>query len=96
MGRLGDEAGDRYSIRHNTPSKAGECIGPYAVQLDKLEPLVVWCKDETGKTVSRLSASYHARFADMPQTYILEKPAGTTLTIDIERRGSRAVVTNAY
>ena len=36
----------------------------------------------------------HARFVDAPQTYILEKPAGATLTIDIERRGGRAVVTD--
>jgi hypothetical protein len=58
--------------------------------------LVIWCKDESGKTVSSHSTSYHARFVDTPQTYILEKPAGSILTIDIERRGSRAVVTNAY
>jgi len=28
--------------------------------------------------------SYHARFVDTPQTYILEKPTGSTPTIDIE------------
>lgn len=93
---LGKEAGTRYSIRHNTPSKAGQCVGPYTVQLDKVGALVIWCKDETGKTVSSHSTSYHARFVDTPQTYILEKAAGSTLTIDIERRGSRAFVTNAY
>ena len=95
-GYLGKEVGARYSIRHHTPSKAGECIGPYTVQLDKVGALVIWCKDETGKPVSSHSTSYHARFVDTPQTYILEKPSGSTLTIDIERRGSRAVVTNAY
>ena len=91
---LGKEAGAKYSIRHKTPSKAGECVGPYIVQLDKVGALVIWCRDETGKTVSSHSTSYHARFVDTPQTYILEKPASSTLTIDIERRGSRAVVTS--
>ena len=95
-GRLGKEAGARYSIQHKTPSKAGECIGPYKVQLDKVGGLVIWCKDESGKTVSSHSTSYHARFVDTPQTYILEKPAGSTLTIDIERRGNQAVVINAF
>lgn len=95
-GRLGQEARARYSIQHNTPSKSGECIGPYKVQLDKVGALVIWCKDESGKTVSSHSTSYHARFVDTPQTYILEKPAGSTLNIDIERRGNRAVVTKAY
>jgi hypothetical protein len=36
------------------------------------------------------------RLVGMSQTYILEKPAGSTLTIYIERCGCRAVVTNAY
>ena len=91
-GRLGTEAGARYSIQHNTPSKAGECVGPYTVQLDKVGALITWCKDASGHTVSSHSTSYHARFVDTPQTYIVEKPAGSTLTIDIERRDSRAVV----
>jgi hypothetical protein len=93
-GRLGRESGAKYSIQHNTPSKPGECIGPYTVQLDKVGALIIWCKDATGHTVSSHSTSYHARFVDTPQTYILEKPAGTTLTIDIERRDGRALVTN--
>jgi len=93
-GRLGREAGARYSIQHNTPSKSGECIGPYTVQLDKVGALIIWCKDATGRTVSSHSTSYHARFVDTPQTYILEKPAGTALTIDIERHDGRAVVTD--
>ncbi len=95
-GHLGKEAGGKYTIQHKTPSKAGECIGPYKVQLDKVGALIIWCKDETDKTVSSHSTSYHARFVDTSQTYILEKPAGSTLTIDIERRGNRAVVTNAH
>jgi hypothetical protein len=93
-GRLGRENGAKYSIQHNTPSKSGECIGPYKVQLDKVGALIIWCKDATGHTVSSHSTSYHRPFVDTPQTYILEKPAGTTLTIDIERRNGRAVVTN--
>ena len=93
-GRLGREAGATYSIQHNTPSKSGECIGPYKVQFDKVGALIIWCNDATGNTVSSHSTSYHARFVDTPQTYILEKPAGTALTIDLERRNDRAVITN--
>jgi hypothetical protein len=91
-GRLGGDSGARYSIQHVTPSKAGECVGPYTVQLDKVGALVIWCKDATGGTVSSHSTTYHARFVHTPQTYILDKPAGATLTIDIERRGGRPVI----
>lgn len=90
--RLGTAPGAKYSISHHTPSKPGECAGPYTVQLDKVGALIIWCKDTAGHTVSSHSTSYHARFVDTPQTYIVEKPAGTTLTIDIERRAGRAVV----
>jgi hypothetical protein len=80
-GRLGKGDGARYSIQHNTPSKAGQCIGPYKVQLDKVGALIIWCKDATGGTVSSHSTSYHARFVDTPRTYLIEKPAGATLTL---------------
>lgn len=89
---LGEEEGARYSIQHHTPSKPGQCAGPYTVQLDKVGALIMWCKDAGGRIVSSHSTSYHARFVDTPQTYILEKAAGATLTIDIERRNGRAVV----
>ena len=93
-GRLGREAGATYTVQHNQPSKSGECVGPYKVQLDKVGALIIWCNDSTGNTVSSHSTSYHARFVDTPQTYIVEKPAGTVLTIDLERRNDRAVITN--
>jgi hypothetical protein len=90
--RLGKGAGAKYSIEHKTPSKAGECVGPYTVQLDQVGAMIIWCRDAAGKTVSSHSTSSHARFVDTPQTYIVEKPAGGALTIDLERRDDRAVV----
>jgi len=92
--RLGREAGATYSVQHNQPSKSGECIGPYKVQLDKVGALIIWCNDASGHTVSSHSTSYHARFVETPQTFTLEKPAGMALTIDLERRNDRAVITN--
>ncbi|HSS30911.1 MAG TPA: hypothetical protein VLL06_07825 [Nitrospiraceae bacterium] len=93
-GRLGRGAGATYSVQHKQPSKSGECVGPYKVQLDKVGALIIWCNDASGNTVSSHSTSYHARFVETPQTYIVEKPAGTALTIDLERRNDRAVITN--
>jgi hypothetical protein len=90
--RLGKEAGAEYRIRHNTPSKSGECDGPYKVQLDKVGALIIWCRDAAGNTVSSHSTTYHARFVNTPQTYLLEKPAGETLIVQLERRHGRAVV----
>jgi hypothetical protein len=90
--RLGSEAGARYTVQHHTPSRAGECTGPYTVQVDKVGLIVIWCKDAAGHTVSSHSTSYYARFADTPRTYLIDKPAHDTLEIDLERRGGRAVI----
>jgi hypothetical protein len=95
-GRLGRQAGARYSIEHKVPSRSGECVGPYKVQFDKVGALVIWCMDADGNTVSSHSTSYHARFVDTPRTWILDKPARATLTIDLERRGDRAVIADVH
>ena len=58
--------------------------------------MIVWCKDAAGNVVASGSTSYHARFIDTPTTYILDKPAGSTLTIDLERRAGRAVVVDVH
>lgn len=91
---LAGAEGATYSIRHSEPSKAGECTGNYKVQIDKAGALIVWCKDSQGKTVSSHSTSYHAQFVDTPRTYIVDKPAGSTLTILLERRSGRAVISH--
>ena len=94
VGRLGREAGATYTVQHNQPSKSGECVGPYKVQLDKVGALIIWCNDASGHTVSSHSTSYHARFVETPQTFIVEKSAGTALTVGLERRNDRAVITD--
>jgi hypothetical protein len=91
-GRLGRADGSKYHIEHHTPSARDQCTGPYKVQFDKVGALIVWCYDDAGRTVSSHSTTYHHRFVDTPRTWILDKPAGSMLTIDLERRGGRAVI----
>lgn len=92
--QLGSEDSAQYSIQHHTPSKPGQCTGSYKLQLDHVGAMIIWCKDAAGETVSSHSTSSHARFVDTPQTFLLDKAAGTTLTIDLERRGGRAVISD--
>lgn len=90
--RLDAAPGAHWRVEHRTPSQAGECTGPYTVQVDKAGALVVWCKDAAGATVSSHSTSHHARHVDTPQTWRVDKPAGATLLIELERRGGRATI----
>lgn len=93
--RLGGEDGAEYSVHHQTPSKAGQCTGSYKLQLDHVGAMIIWCKDAAGATASSHSTTYHARHVDTPRTFLLDKAAGTMLTIELERRGGRAVITDA-
>jgi hypothetical protein len=90
--RLGGAAGATYTASHETPSKAGDCAGPYTVQFDRFGALIIRCRNAAGATVSRHSTTYHARFVDTQRTFILDKPSGSTLAIDLQRRNGRAVI----
>jgi hypothetical protein len=91
---LGTREGSTYTIRHITPSKSGECTGPFKVQFDQVGALIIWCKSANGDTVSSHSTSYHSRFVDTARTFIVDKPAGSVLSIRIERKQGRVVITN--
>ena len=69
---LRPQDGTTDSVHHATPSRAGQCDGPYRVQVDKVGEIIV----------------------DTPRTWIVDKGAGETLIIDLERRRGRAVITN--
>ena len=91
-GRLGAAEGASVTIRHATPSRRGQCTGPYKVQVDKVGALVVWCFDAQGATVSSHSTSHHARFVDTRDTFIVSKAADEPLVIRLERRQGRALI----
>jgi hypothetical protein len=91
--RLGTSSGERAMVVHRTPSKEGECVASYKVQVDDAGAIIIWCYDANGaETVSSHSTSYHSRYVDTPRTYILDKGAAEPLLIELERQGSRAVI----
>jgi hypothetical protein len=93
--QVGHTENSQFTLAHLTPSKKGECDNSYKVQLDKVGALIIWCKEEKNdQTVSSYSTSYHSRFVDTPDTYILEKNARETLFIELERRNGRVVITD--
>ena len=81
------------AVHHATPSHPGQCEGPYKVQLDRVGAMIVWCSDAAGNTVSSHSTTSHNRSVDSIETFIVDKGAGETLIVDLERRGGRAVIT---
>lgn len=91
--RVGRSEGSRFTLVHRTPSRSGQCVGPYKGQLDYVGAIVIWCKDAPlDKTVSSHSTSHHGRFVDTPETHVLDKPAAEPLVIELERRGGRVVI----
>ena len=63
------------------------------MQIDKVGALIIWCLDSrTGATTGSHSTSYHGRFVESPQTWIVEKKAGESLYIDLEKGRDKARV----
>ncbi len=92
---IGSAEGDQLDI-DLTPSTADECTASYKVQFDEAGAIIVWCYDQAGTgVVSSHSTSYHARFVVTPRTYILDKGAGQTVTIELQRVGGRVLITAA-
>jgi len=85
--------GSRHAVVHRTPSKAGECDGPYSAQLDEVGALVIWCKDPgSGSTKSSHSTSSHAKSMSTKETFIINKTSGEDLVVELARIGGKVVI----
>ena len=94
-GRLPAGGGGSFTLVHATPSATGECEGPYKVQLDEAGALIIWCYDGNGNTVASFSTTYHGRFVDTARTFIVDKPAGNPLRVELARRNGRPTIVGA-
>ena len=86
----------RYTYVYTEPFGNGQCAGAYNVQIDKVGALVVLCLDGQGKTVTSGLATRHSKYMVAARTWFIVKQAGPPLYVEFERRGSRAVIGNAY
>jgi hypothetical protein len=85
--------GARHTHIHRTPSRPGECEGPYRVQIDEVGALIVWCKSATsGETLSSHSTSSHADVVAAKETFIVDKRPSEDLVIDLARIGGKVTV----
>jgi hypothetical protein len=87
---LGNSEGATSIIKYRPPDIGRN--SSYAVQFDKVGALIVWYKNLEGTVTASGSTSHIAGFVDIPRTYMVEKPAGATLTIELERMHGRAVI----
>lgn len=91
--RVGWNSGSSYTLLHRTPSRRGECEGPYKAQLDRVGAIILWCYDAQKRaTISSHSTTSHGSSVDTLRTFIVEKQAREPLEIRFERRGGRVVI----
>jgi hypothetical protein len=89
---LGPAEHARLALTHQPKASPEGCAGAYKLQLSANAGLVIWCFDGAGKTTGSHITTYHLRFVDVPQTWILDKAAQAPTTIELERRKGRATV----
>ena len=86
---------NKTTITHQPVRQNGTgCGEDYRLQVDKVGAIIIWCLDsKTGATTGSHSTSYHARFVDSPQTWIVMKKKGETVAIDLQKQpGGKPVV----
>lgn len=96
VGRLGSAEGSTHVITHDAKARAGAGARTITAQFDKVGALIVWYKDAEGKVLESGSTTYHSRFVDTAETIIVDKPIGSALSIELERRNGRAVVVRVF
>lgn len=94
--RLGSGEGSTHVIVHNAKSRAGADARTIKAQFDRVGALIVWYMDASGKVLESGSTSYVSRFVDIPETIIVDKPIASSLSIEVQRRSGRAIVTRVY
>jgi hypothetical protein len=97
--KLSEAEDSRYTIRGITPAINKDCIGPYRAQFDKVGMIAVWCYDNGSadhRVVGGGGTTHAGAYVDTPATWIIDKPAGATIAVDLERRHGRAVIARIY
>ncbi|MDE2235037.1 MAG: hypothetical protein KGL13_09070 [Gammaproteobacteria bacterium] len=89
---LGVKDGSAYMLMNLSPSGSGECRGPYSVRLDPAGTLTVVCKNASGQVTSSVSTTAYARMLLTPHSYMVNKAAGSDLSINLQRQHGRAVI----
>lgn len=93
-GRFARSGAASATIVHTPMSSRGGCKDDYRVQFSRASALVVWCRapGSTTATVSSHTTTYHLRFVDVPETIIVDKRHGESLSIDLARGAGKPVV----
>lgn len=94
-GSFARSGAERATIVHIPSSSRAGCKDDYRVQFSGSSALVIWCRapGSATETVSSHSTTYHLRFVEVPETTILDKKRGESLTIDLMRGSGKPVVT---
>jgi hypothetical protein len=98
-GELGNNEGATYTVTGITPAISDDCTGPYRVQFDKVGGIVVWCYDNDSPdhhVVGGGSTSHSVPYVDTPRTWIIDKPAGAAISVDLQRSHGRPIIEKVY
>ena len=92
---LGPANGSRATIRHQPKPTPEGCAGSYGLSIDKgtfSGPDKGWIEVVCAGGKSGYNTTYHLNFVDVPARFEIQKNAGETSIIELERIRGRAVV----
>ena len=90
--QLASQDGARHTLIHRTPSKPGECAGPFNVQIDPSGLVFLWCQDEaTAETRTTHEAKLDGSITAM-DSFVLSKRPAEDLIIDLARSKDKILI----
>ena len=82
------------TLVHVPKTRRGGCENDYRVQFSRDAALVVWCRAAGSSTesVSSHSTTYHLRFVTVPETLIVDKKKGESLSIELATAAGKPAI----
>ena len=86
-----------YTLVHRPKASPEGCSHDYSFQLSSQSSLLVWCKSADGATnVASHATTYHLRYVAVPEKIRLEKRAGESVNIELQKTSGKPKVLRAY
>ncbi len=86
------------TIVHVPSARRGKCADDYRVQFSRASALVVWCgaPGNPSETLSSHTTTYHLIFVQVPETIIVDKKRGESLSIELAKGPGKPAIERVF
>jgi hypothetical protein len=96
--QLRSSSDSELTIIHTPQVSRSDCADAYRVQFSRDSLIAVWCyaPDDPTQVVSSHTTTYHLNWVDVPETTIVDKKKGESLSIELVKGAGKPVVKRVF